>query len=153
VIVGVIAVQVMQPPVVDEIDMGAVLDTDVFLASVAVGMIVARHAGAEFLGLGIGGADVERVFVDMPVMAVVQVAVVEVIDMARMFERLMAAGLAVAVGIVASVKHLVRHGGRGETGECERSEKQGPVHDNALQLRRSRCAHTLSRPPSHPKKP
>jgi hypothetical protein len=152
VIVSVIAVQVMQPPVMDEIDMGAVLNAQMFLARVAVGMIVARHARAEFLGFGIGGADVERVFIDMPVMSMMQVAVVEVIDMARMFERLMAAGLAVGMGIVAGVKHLVRHGRCDEKRMWERSEKQGPVHDNALQLRRSRCALTRFLPASHPEK-
>jgi hypothetical protein len=153
VIIGVIAVQVMQPPVMDEIDMGAVLDAHVFLACVAVGMIVARHAGAQLLGLGIGGADVERVFVDMPVMAVMQMAVVEVIDMTGMFERLMAAGLGVGMGVMASVKHLVRRRRRSKERECEGSEKQGPVHENALQVRRSRRALTRFLPPSHPKKP
>ncbi len=118
-IVGVIAVAVVQPPVVDEVDMGAMLDAHVFLAGMAVQVIVGHHAGGQFLGFRIDGADFESVLVDMTVMRVVEVAVVKVIDMARMFERLMTAALRMAMAFVPGMEHLVGGNRGSEKGKRE----------------------------------
>lgn len=141
-IVGVVAVAVMQAPVVDEIDMGAVLHRHVLLALMAVGVIVGGDARDQFLAFGVGGADLERMFVDMAVVGVVEVTVVQVIDMARMLERLMAAGLAVGMGFMAGVQHLVGKRGRSEKGQRERRAEQGSMHHSGLHKRRSRTSTT-----------
>ena len=116
-IIGMVAMQVVQAPVMNEIDMGAVLHAHVLFALMAMHVIIAGDGLGQFFGLGIGRADFERVLVDMTGMGVVQVAVVQEIDVTGMFERLMAAALAVGVGIVARVQHLVRQRGRGGEGE------------------------------------
>ena len=141
-VIGVITVNVMQPTIVDEIDMGTVLHAHVLLARMAVGMIVARNAPAQFLSLGVGGADVQRVFVDMPVMAVMQMTVVEIIDMSSMFERLMAASRAMSVAFMPGVQHLVRGKRCGSKGKRQRGAQQGSVHQCPPINQRSRFAHT-----------
>lgn len=118
-IVGVIAMAVVQAPVVEEIDMGAMLHAHVLLAGMAVGMIVGGDARGQFLGLGVGGADFQSMLVDMPVMRVVEVALVQVIDMACVFERLMTAALRMGVAFVRGVEHLVGGGGGSDEGKRE----------------------------------
>jgi hypothetical protein len=127
-IIGVIAVDMMQPPVMDEIDMAAVLHAHMLFARMAVGVIIAGNARRQLFCVGIGGADIERMFIDVPVMGVMQVAIVEIVDMARMLHRLMRTGLAVGVTFVAGVKHLVR--GKGRSGKRKRQggAKQGSAH-------------------------
>jgi hypothetical protein len=128
VIIGVIAVQVMQVTVMDEIDMGAVLDAHMLFAGMAVLVVIAGDGGAEFLGLRIGGADLDDVFVDMAVMPMVQVTIMQEVDMAGMFKRLVAAALAMGVAVVAGMQHFMRHDRSGQERECQRGEKKGPVH-------------------------
>jgi hypothetical protein len=132
-IVSVIAVHRMQPPVMDEVHMRAMLHHQVLLARMAVGVIVGGDAGDQFLSLGIGGADVDHVFIDMPVVLVVQVAIVEVVDMARMSDGLMAAVSAVSMGIVPAMQHLMRK--HRDSGKGKRKHRrsggsiQGSVHE------------------------
>lgn len=118
-IVGVIAMAMVQPPVMDEIHVGTMLDAHVLLAVMAVRVIVGGHARSQFLGFGVGGADFQGMLVDMAVMRVVEVAVVQVIDMARMFERLMAAALCMGVAFVRGMEHLVGAGGSSDKGKRE----------------------------------
>jgi hypothetical protein len=131
VIISVIAVQIMQAPIMDEIDVGAVLHAHVLLTGMAVGVIVARHPRDKFLTLGIGGADFERVFIDMAIMPMVEMAVVKVIDMAPVLERLMPTSPAMLV-IVSRVQHLVGGERRCEQGQRENRAKQGSMHDDIL---------------------
>jgi hypothetical protein len=129
VIVGVIAMQVVQPPVMDEIDMIAMLDAHMLLAGMAVPVIVSGDAHGEFLGFGIGIADLDHMLIDMPAMRVVEVAVVEIVDMACMFERLMAAALRMGVAFMRGMDHLVRTSWGGGKGKREGSQVKGSVHD------------------------
>jgi hypothetical protein len=140
-IIGMIAVQVVQPSVMEKIDMGAVLHAHVLFALMAVHVIVTRNGGAEFLGLWIGRADFERVLIDMPGMGVVQVAVMQEIDMARMFERLVAASLAMGVGIMPGMQHLVRQRWSGGKRQGECGKEKGSGHANSLHHQRSRARH------------
>lgn len=107
-IVGVIAVPVMQMPVMDEIHVIAVLDGHVLLARMTVRMIVGGNPSHQFLGLGIGCAHLDRMLVDVAAMRVVEVPVVEVIDMAAVIDRLMAAALGMGMAFMHAVKHFVR---------------------------------------------
>lgn len=141
-IVGVVAVNMMQAPIMDEVDMGAVLNALVFFAVMAVGVIVSGDTGAEFLRLGIGGADIKRVLIDMTAMRMVEVAVMQVIDMARVFERLMPAGWPMGMSLMPAVKHFMCHDGRSKKWKRKCRENKGPVHENALQMRRSQDRHT-----------
>jgi hypothetical protein len=107
-IVGVIAVPVMQMPVMDEIHVIAVLDGHVLLARMTVRMIVGGNPSHQFLGLGIGCTHLDRVLVDMAAMRVVEVPVVEVIDMTAVIDRLMVAALGMGMAFMPAVKHFVR---------------------------------------------
>lgn len=133
-IVDVIAVHVMQPVAMDEVGMRPVLNRRMFLTGMAMGMVIGGHARHQFLAFGMSGADLERVFVKVPCVGVMQVAVMQKIDMAAMLDRLMAASLAVSMGIVAGVDHFMRQSRCGEKRECESSKKQGSVHDYALHI-------------------
>lgn len=134
-IVGVVAMQVMQPPVIDEVDMSAVLHAHVLLTRVTMGMVIGGHSRGQFLGGGIGGADIKRMLVDMAIMAMVQVAVMQIIDMPRMFERLMPAGLTVGMAIMSRMKNFMRESRNGKQGKRQRGAIQGSVHESALQMR------------------
>jgi hypothetical protein len=107
-IVDVIAVHGMQPPVMDVVHVRAVLDHHVLLTRMAVGVGIGGDARDQLLSLRVGGADLDHVFVDMPIVLVVQMPIVEIIDMARMSDRLMAAIGTMAVGIMAAMQHLMR---------------------------------------------
>lgn len=131
-VVDVIAMHMVQPPVVDEVGMRPVLNARMFFARVTMGMVICGHPRDQFIAFGMGRADLQRVFVKVPGMGVMQVAIVEKIDMAAMLDRLMTAGLAVGMAIVARMDHFMRQCRRGEKRECESSKKQGSMHDNAL---------------------
>jgi len=132
----------VQPPVVDEVDMRTVLDGHVLLAIVTVRMLVPGDPPDQFLGLGIGRADLEGVLVDMAIMPVMEVAIMQEVDMPCMFESLMAARLPVAMAPVSRMKNLVRHGRCGKDRDRESGKKQGSVHDCELHKRRSRCGYS-----------
>lgn len=134
-IVGVIAMQVMQAPIMDEIDMSTMLHAHVLLTRMTVGMIIGGHTRDQFLGGGIGGADIKSMLVDMTVMAMVQVAIMQIIDMPHMLERLMPAGLTVGMAIMSRMKNLMRESRNGKQGKRQCSAEQGSVHESALHMR------------------
>ncbi len=118
-IVEVIAVHVMQPSGVDKVDMGAMLHGHVLLTGMAVRVLVSRHPRDQFLGLGIGGGNFKGMLVDMAAIHVVQVPVMEEIDMPVMIQRLMAAGLAVGMGIMPGMQNIVRLNRSSKNGKCK----------------------------------
>ena len=132
VVVDVIAMDMMQPPVVNEVGVRSVLNARMFLARVPVGMVIRRHPRHQLLAFGMGRADLQRVLVKVPGVGVMQVAVMQKVDMAAVLDCLMAASLAMGVGIVARMDHFMRQSRRGEKRECESSKKQGSVHVYAL---------------------
>jgi hypothetical protein len=127
-IIGVVAVQVMQVPVMDKVGVRAVLDAHMLFARMAVPVLIGGHMGGKLVGLGIGRADLDRVLVNMPVMGVVEVTVVQIVDMAGMFERLMAAAFAMGMAVMAGMQHLMRHGRSGKEGKRQNGENKGSVH-------------------------
>jgi len=133
-IVDVIAVHMVQPVAMNEVDMRTVLNARMFLTGVAVGMVIRSDPRHQLLAFGMGGADLQRVLIKVPGVGVMQVAVMQKIDMAAMLDRLMAASLAVGVGIVARVDHFMRQSRCSKKRECESSKKQGSVHDYALHI-------------------
>jgi hypothetical protein len=87
VIIGVIAVAVVKLAVMDIIHVRAVLHHGVFLTRMAMGMGIGGNAGDELFISRIGRAHFERMFIDMAAMRIVEMAIMEVIDMARVIER------------------------------------------------------------------
>ena len=134
VIVNVIAMHMVQPPVVDEVGMRSVLDGGVFLPGMPMGVVIGGHPRHQLLAFGMGRADLQRMLVKVPGVGAMQVAIVEKINMAAVLDRLMAASLAVGVAIVARMDHFMRQRRCGEKRECESSKKQGSVHHNALHI-------------------
>jgi hypothetical protein len=130
-----VAMKVVQVPVMDEIHVVAMLHGEMLLALVAVGMAIGGHPDDQFLGIGIGIAHLEDMLVDMPAMRVVKVAIVEVIDMTIVVERLMAAALAVDMAFVTAMQHLVRHHRLGNQGKRQHGAGQGSMHRCALRKR------------------
>lgn len=118
-VVHMIAVDMMQPAVVHEIDVPAMLNGRMLLARMAMHVIVAGHPAHQFFSLGIGCAHFKSMFVDMAVMSVMEVAVMEEIDVAGMCDRLVTTAHAMNVPLVSGVKHLVRQqrGGRQSNGK------------------------------------
>ena len=131
-IVGVIAVPVMQMPVMHEIHVIAVLDGHMLLARMSMRMIVGGDSRHKFLRIGIGIAHFDHMLIDMAAMRVVQVPVMQVIDMAGVIDGLMAAVLGMGVAIVPAMEHLMRHYRRGNQGKRQQSAVQGSMHDCAL---------------------
>lgn len=107
-IIGVVAMAKMQPAVMDIVHMRAVLHHGVFFTFVPMGVIIAGDAGYQLFIRRINSADFERVFINMAIMALVEVAIMEVIDMAAMINRSMAACGPVGMGIVRGMDHLMR---------------------------------------------
>jgi hypothetical protein len=101
-IIAVVAVAVVQPPRHQVVEVVAVRD-DFMPAAV-----VTAVAGQRRAGIRVGGADGDDVFIVMPVVSVVQVAVVQVIDMTVMQQARVTAGFAVDVGM--AIMGMVRHG-------------------------------------------
>lgn len=141
-IVGVIAVKVMQPAIMDEIDMGSVLHGQVFFARVAVGMRIGGDMCHQLFRPGIGRTHFQHMLVNMAIMRVVEVAFMQEVDMARMFERLMAADLSMGMAIMPGVKHLVRKSRCRQQRKRQCGAKQGSMHDCILQKRRSQSRLT-----------
>jgi hypothetical protein len=108
VIIGVIAVAIMQPAIMHIIHVRAVLHHGVFFTLVPVGMIIAGDAGDQLFVSRIDGADGDGVFINMAIMALMKMAIVEVINMPLVIERGMAASCPMGMGIVARVNHFVR---------------------------------------------
>ncbi|MFM7379366.1 MAG: hypothetical protein ACKO1O_14760 [Erythrobacter sp.] len=128
-IVEMIAVLVMQVAIVDEIDVVAVLHGH--LPSPRMG--IACEPRAQFLGIGIGIADFDYVFIDVPVMRVVEMTVVQIVDMALMIDRLMAAALGVDMAFVPGMKHFMRKNRCCNKGKRQSGADQGSFHVSALQ--------------------
>lgn len=106
-IVSVIAVTVVQAPIMDIIHVAAVLHHFMLLAIVAVGVIVAGNAHHQFFSRRIGCGHFQRVFIDMAIMPVVEMPVMQVINMPAVIDRGVAAGSAVGVGFMACMNHFV----------------------------------------------
>ena len=123
-----VAVLVMQAAIVDEIDVIAMLHRH--LPSPRMG--IARNPRGQFLGTGIGIADLDHMFIDMPVMRVVEMAVVQIVDMAVMIDRLMAAAPGVDMAFVPGMKHFVRKHRCCNKGTRQRGADQGSFHVSAL---------------------
>ncbi len=115
-IIGVIAVLVVQAAVMDEVDVVAVLHAGMLFARVTMRMRLARYARDKFLGFGVGIGDFKSVFIDMSGVRTVKVAVVEIIDMAGVIDRLMTTALGVGVGLMPGVEHLMRKRRGGKEG-------------------------------------
>jgi hypothetical protein len=133
-IINVVAVYMVEPPLVDEIGMRPVLNARMLLTGVAVGMVIRGHPRHQFLAFRMGGANLQRVLIKMPGMRVMQVAIMEKIDMAAVLDRLMATSLAVGMAVVASMDHFMRQRRASEKRECESSKEQGSVHDYAFHI-------------------
>ena len=123
-----IAMLMMQAAIVDEIDVLAVLHRH--LPGPRMG--IARKPRGQFLGIGIGIADLDHVFIDMPVMRVVEMAVVQIVDMAAMIDRLMAAALGVDMAFVPGMEHFVRKNRCCNKGKRQHGANQGSFHVSAL---------------------
>jgi hypothetical protein len=133
-IINVVAVYMVEPPLVDEIGMRPVLNARMLLTGVAVGMVIRGHPRHQFLAFRMGGANLQRVLIKMPGMRVMQVAIMEKIDMAAVLDRLMATSLAVGMGIVTRMDHFMRQCRGSEKREREGSKKEGSVHINAFHI-------------------
>jgi hypothetical protein len=127
-VVDMIAMHKMQAAIMDEVDMRAVLHGHMLFARVAMRVSVCRHPGDQFLGLGIGGADIERMLIEMAVMREMEVAIVQIIDMARMGDGDMAAFGAVEVAFMSGMEHLMRHDRDSQQGDRQHGAQQGSVH-------------------------
>lgn len=151
-IVHVIAMDEMEPPIMDVIHVIAMLDSGVFLAIMPVHVIIGRDHVCEFLGDRIGRGNLKRVFVVMPTMRRVKMTVMQVIDMAGMFERHMAAILAMRMIIMARMKDLVRIGTRSERGGSNGEKREGSFHRSVSFVFRSRGGPSPLIRPCHLKK-
>lgn len=140
-----VAVLVVQVPVMDEVDMVPVLHGLVLFARMAMRMRLTGHTRDQFLGFGVRVAEVEHVFIDMPVVPMVKMAIVEIVDVPRVVDGLMAAALGVGVTVMRSVEHLVCERGSGKEGKRQRGAKQGSTHDCGLHKKRSRLLHSAIR--------
>lgn len=98
----------MQPAVMDIVHMRAVLHHGVFFTLVPMGVIITGDTGYQLFVRRIGGADFERVLINMAIMHLVEVAIVEVIDMAAMIDRSMTACGPMGMGIMRGMDHLMR---------------------------------------------
>lgn len=107
-IIGVIPMAMVQASIMDEIHVRAVLHHDVFFAIMAVGVRIAGDARNQFFGRRIGSAHFDHVFVHMAIVAVVQMAIMQVINMPAMIERGMATACAMRVAIMRGMDHLMR---------------------------------------------
>jgi hypothetical protein len=123
VIVDVIAMGMVQPSIVNKVDMRPVLNARMFLAGMAVGMVIGGYPSHQFLAFGMGGADLQRVLIEVPGMRVMQMAIMQEIDMAAVLDRLMAASFAVSMGIVPRMDDFVRQCRGSEKRESESSKK------------------------------
>ena len=142
-IVGVIAVPMMQMPVMDEIHVIAMLDAQMLFVRMAVRMIVGGDAGHQFLGIGVRSADLDRMLINMPAVGVVKVPVVKIINMAAVIDGLMAAAFGMGMGPVPAVKHLMRHGGRSNQGKRQDSAVKGSMHHSALRKTIPPASYTI----------
>lgn len=113
-IIGVIAMAIVQPSVMDIIHVGAVLHHGVFFTLVPMGMIIAGDTGDQLFISRIGGADGDGVFINMAIMALMKMAIVEIIDMPIVIERGMAAIGSVRMAFMACVNHFMRSQRAGE---------------------------------------
>ncbi len=107
-IIGVIAVTVVQPAIVDIVHVRAVLHHGMFFARMTMRVIIRGDSGDELFIGRIGRRHLQRVFIDMAAMRIVEVAIVQIIDMASMIERDMAASIAVGMGFMPGVDHFMR---------------------------------------------
>lgn len=107
-IIGVIPMAMVQASIMDEIHVCAVLHHGVFFTIMAVGVRIAGDARNQFFSRWVGSAHFDRMLVHMPIMAVVQMAIMQVINMPAMIERGMAAACAMRVAIMRGVDHLMR---------------------------------------------
>ena len=124
-VVGVIAVDEMEPSIMDIVHMGSVLDHRVFFTVVTMHVIITGDLGHQFLGFGIGRSDRQRVLVNMSIMRVMQVAIVQVVDMTRVLDRRVTAPVRMAVTRMIGMEDLVRKRargkGRGQGGKCKQA--------------------------------
>lgn len=134
-IVGVIAVEMVQAPVMDIIHVAAVLHHFMLLAIVAVDVIIAGNAHHQFFSRRIGSRNFNCVFVDMAIVRMVEVPIMQVINMPVMIDRGVAASSAVGVGFMACVNHLMggeracqkRYSSKGNEESCH---GRGPFDSN-----------------------
>lgn len=106
-IIGVISVAVVQASIMDEIHVRAVLHHGVFFTIMAVSVRIAGDARNQFFSRGVGSADFDHMLVHMPIVAVVEVAIMQVINMPAMIERGMAAACAMRMAIMRGVDDLM----------------------------------------------
>ena len=103
-----IAMAKVQPPVMDIVHVCAVLHHGVFFPGVAMGMIIAGHARDQLFIRRIGRRHFQRVFINMAIMALVKMAIVEIINMPLVIERGMAATGPVRMAFMPCVNHFMR---------------------------------------------
>ena len=126
-----VAMHVMQPSVMDVVNMRTVLDCEVFLVRMTMHVIVTGNSLGQFFGLRVGRAHFNRMLINVAGMGMVKVAVMKKIDMSGMFKRLMTTALAVGMGVMSGMQHLVGKRRGGSKRECEGNEKQGSDHMTA----------------------
>ena len=107
-IIGVIPMAMVQASIMDEIHVRAVLHHGVFFTIMAMGVRIAGDARYQFFSRGVGSADFNRMLVHMAIVAVVQMAIMQVINMPAMIERGMATACAMRVAIMRGMDHLMR---------------------------------------------
>jgi hypothetical protein len=131
VIVAVIAMRMMQMTLDAVVDVVAMRHRVMPAAGpMHMGRLMPGAAMVGGAAVGIGAGHFDHMFVDMPLMRVVQVAVMQVVDMPAMPDRLMAAARAVFVGMlgmmfVGAGRHRCRSFPRPECGR--RVPPMGPV--------------------------
>ena len=107
VVVAVVAVRVVQVAIDEVIDVVAMWHRFVAAAgAVDVSGFVAAAVVVGRAGVRVGGADGDAVFIDVVAMRVVQVAVVQVIDVAVVLDGGVAAARAVLVRVVGVVRFV-----------------------------------------------
>jgi len=132
VIVEVVAMLVVEMAVMDEIHMVAMLHARMLFPSMPMRMGIGGDLRNQFLCLGIGVSHFERVFVDVATVGMMEMPVVEVIDMAIVFERLMTAALGMGMAFVPAMEDLMCHDRRSDKRKRQHGAEQGSMHDCGL---------------------
>lgn len=112
----------------DIIHVRAVLHHGVFFPLVPMGMIIAGDAGDQSFISRIGRCHFQRVFINMAIMALVKMAIVEIIDMPLVIERGMAAIGPVRMVFMPCVNHFMRRQRAAEQRKCSHRCKES-CHD------------------------
>jgi hypothetical protein len=109
-IVSVIAVDMVQATVMDEIHVRAMLHHHMLFTIMAVHMIIGGNDLRKLMRARMGCTDRQSVFVDMPFVRAVKMAVVQKVDMTVMLKHGMAAIDGMLMPGVIGMDHFMRKG-------------------------------------------